>query len=122
MKVRDYRALVVWQRAMDLVEKAYRLSRQFSREERYGLTGQLHRCAVSIPANIAEGQGRESTRDFLHFLAIAHGSLKELETHVFIAARLSYVNHQDQTEIFSLRQEVGRLISGLRNSLRKKRP
>ena len=120
MSIRDYRDLIAWQKAIDLVEKAYRTAKRFPREELYGLTSQLHRAAVSVAANIAEGQGRQSTRDFLHFLAIAHGSLKELETHVFIAERLEYVNKKEQSELIALCEEVGRLISGLRNSLKKK--
>ncbi len=78
MALRDYSQLVVWQKAMDLVETVYRTTKTFPREEQYGLTSQIRRAAVSIPSNIAEGQGRHTTRDFLHFLAIAHGSLKEL--------------------------------------------
>jgi len=80
MKVKNYRELIVWQKAMDLVEEVYKSSRDFPREEVYALTSQIRRAAVSIPSNIAEGQGRKSTSEFLHHLSIAHGSLREVET------------------------------------------
>jgi hypothetical protein len=80
MKVKNYRELIVWQKAMDLVEEVYKSSRDFPREEVYALTSQIRRAAVSIPSNIAEGQGRKSTNEFLHHLSIAHGSLREVET------------------------------------------
>ncbi len=88
MKVKNYRELVVWQKAMTFVELVYRATRQFPREELYGLTNQLRRAAVSVPSNIAEGQGRFSTREFLSFLSIARGSLREAETQLMIAQRL----------------------------------
>jgi four helix bundle protein len=74
MGLRDYRDLLVWQKAMDLVEVVYRFTRQFPREEVYGLTSQPRRAAVSVCSNIAEGQGRQTTRDILHFLAMSRGS------------------------------------------------
>lgn len=80
MKVKHYRELIVWQKAMNLAEEVYRVSRSFPREEIYGLTSQLRRAAVSIPSNVAEGQGRRTTADFLRHLSIAYGSLLELET------------------------------------------
>ena len=90
--MKDYRELIVWQKAMDLVEAIYRTTARFPKEELYGLTSQIRRAAVSIPSNIAEGQARNTTRDFLHFLAIAYGSLKEVETQVLIAERLGYID------------------------------
>ncbi|NUQ61698.1 MAG: four helix bundle protein [Pirellulales bacterium] len=120
MAIRDYRQLMVWQKAMDLVETVYRTTRTFPKEELYGLTIQIRRAAVSVPSNIAEGQGRHTTRDFLHFLAIAHGSLKELETQILIAHRLNYMDQQEQAQLTSLTHEVGRLISGLVRSLMKR--
>ena len=120
MAVRDYCDLVVWQKAMDLVEMVYRMTRAFPKEEMYGLSIQLRRAAVSVPSNIAEGQGRHTTRDFLHFLGVAHGSLKEVETRVLIARRLNYVPEQQQTTFAALASEVGRLMNGLTASLRKK--
>ncbi len=90
MKVRRYQDLIVWQKAMDLVEKVYEITRHYPREELYGLTAQSRKAAVSIPSNIAEGQGRSTTPDFLRHLSIAYGSLLELETQILIARRLKY--------------------------------
>jgi four helix bundle protein len=92
--IQNYRELIVWRKGMDLVESVYRATIGFPREEIYGLTSQIRRAAVSIPSNIAEGQGRGATRDFLYFLSIAQGSLKEVETQVLIAERLAYVANQ----------------------------
>jgi len=89
MKVRNYQELIVWQRAMDLVEEIYKATKEFPREELYALTSQIRRAAVSIPSNIAEGQGRRTTADFLRHLSIAYGSLREVETQALIARRLS---------------------------------
>ncbi len=122
MDIKDYRDLVVWQRAMDLVEMIYRLTRSFPKEELFGLVAQLRRAAVSVPANIAEGQGRHTTRDFLQFLSIAGGSLKETETHVLIAKRLGYLAQDAASEAITLAAEVGRLKNGLVRSLRKRLP
>ncbi|HEX4148238.1 MAG TPA: four helix bundle protein, partial [Pirellulales bacterium] len=80
MSGRNYRDLIAWQKAMDLVVMVYQLTREFPTEERYGLSQQLQRAAVSVASNIAEGQGRESIREFANFLSIAHGSLREVET------------------------------------------
>jgi four helix bundle protein len=120
MAVSDYRDLIVWQKAMGLVEAVYKITANFPREEIYGLTSQVRRASVSIPSNIAEGQGRRTTRDFLSFLSIAHGSLKEVETQIMIAKRLQFICEGKQSEILELTTEVGRLISDLANSLKKK--
>jgi len=88
---KSYRDLVVWQKAMDLVTAIYRITAQFPREEMYGLTSQLRRAAVSIPSNIAEGQGRHGVLEFRHFLRQSCGSLMELETQTLIAERLGYI-------------------------------
>src|SRR5512135_2077752 len=90
-KVKNYRDLIAWQKAMDLVEMVYRLTKDFPKDEIYTLTSQIRRAVVSVPANIAEGQGRASDGEFHRFLTIAHGSLRELETHLFIAQRLGYL-------------------------------
>ena len=120
MAVKDYRELIVWQKAMDLVELLYRRTRSFPKEELYGLTAQMRRAAVSIPSNIAEGQARRTTRDFIHFLSIARGSLKELETQIIISHRLGYINDAQQSELVAATEEVSRLISGLNRSLNQK--
>jgi four helix bundle protein len=117
MKVRNYQDLIVWQKAMHLVEEIYTASRSFPREEVYGLTSQLRRAAVSIPSNIAEGQGRRTAADFVRHLSISYGSLREVETQTIIAARLQYLTKQRCQEILKLAGEVGRLLNGLMSSL-----
>ena len=120
MSVKDYRELIAWQKAMDLVEMVYRVTDAFPRKEIYGLTSQMRRAVVSIPCNIAEGQARSTTRDFLNFLSIAMGSLKEAETQVLISQRLGYLNAPQTSQLLELTTEVGRVISGLTNSLRRR--
>jgi four helix bundle protein len=122
MPVKDFRELIVWQKAMDLVEAVYRMTTRFPKEEVYGLTSQMRRAAISIPSNIAEGQARNTTRDFLHFLAIAYGSLKEIETQILISERLGYIDKDQGDVLVQSTTEVARLISGLSNSLRKRIP
>ncbi|MCA1572997.1 MAG: four helix bundle protein [Acidobacteria bacterium] len=117
MKVKNYSELIVWQKAMDLVERIYEATREFPKEELYGLASQVRRAAVSIPSNIAEGQGRRSTNEFLHHLSYAHGSLREVETQILIAGRLGYLRQSNLDEVMRLSAEVGRLINGLANSL-----
>lgn len=117
MKVKHYQELIVWQKAMDLVQEVYRASRTFPREEIYGLTSQLRRAAVSIPSNVAEGQGRRTTADFLRHLSIAYGSLLELETQTLIATRLNYLPPGRCNDLMVMAGEVGRLLNGLMTSL-----
>jgi four helix bundle protein len=117
MAVRNYTELFAWQKGIDLVEAVYLLSAAFPKEEIYGLTAQLRRAAVSVPSNIAEGQGRWTTGEFVQFLGVAHGSLCEVETQVHIAVRLKFVTPADAEPVFRLAAEVGRLIHGLKNSL-----
>jgi four helix bundle protein len=119
MKVKNYQELIVWQKAMDIVEDVYKVSRSFPREEIYALTSQIRRAAVSIPSNIAEGQGRRTTADFLRHLSIAYGSLREVETQTIIARRLKYIAQSQLDEIMNRAGEVGRLLNGLMNSLSK---
>ena len=109
MKVKNFRELIVWQKALDLVEKIYKASRSFPKDELYGLTGQIRRAVVSVPSNIAEGQGRDSTKEFQHHLSIAYGSLCEVQTQIFIAQRLSYWQEREVRELLSLTEEVARL-------------
>jgi four helix bundle protein len=117
MKVKSYRDLIVWQKGIDFVASVYKKSSRFPREELYGLTSQLRKAAVSIPSNIAEGQARSGTQEFLHFLSIASGSLAEAETQIIIAERLEYLDTAAMGELLNLSAEVGRLITGLRKSL-----
>ena len=117
MAGQTYRDLDVWQKSMSLVVEIYAVSKLLPREEQFGLTNQLRRAAVSIPANIAEGQGRLHHADFRRFLSIARGSLTEAETHLLIANRLSYVSREQIIEVWKLAQEVGRLLNGLIRSM-----
>ena len=115
----DYRDLVAWQKAMDLVEQIYVVTAEFPREERYGLVSQVRRAAISVPSNIAEGQGRRTTDgEFVRFLQIAMGSLAELETQVELAVRLHFLEKQKAIALRSLSDEVGKLLSGLVKSKR----
>ena len=116
----SYRDLIAWQKAMDLVTAIYRATAGFPRDEIYGLTSQLRRAAVSIPSNIAEGQGRQSTREFIHFLSIAYGSLNEAQTQILIAERLKYLNDSDCQSLIEQSYEVARIINGLSRSLTAK--
>lgn len=119
MAIKHYRDLQVWQKSMDIVVRCYRLTSTFPQEEMYGLSSQLRRAAVSIPANIAEGHGRNLTKLYLNHLSIAMGSLKELETHILIAAKLEYVT---ETQISNLMQDctdLGKMMTGLTRSLSK---
>jgi four helix bundle protein len=118
MKIKSYRDLIAWQRSMDLVESVYRETRAFPKEEIYGLTSQLRRAVISIPSNIAEGQGRDSTLEFRRHLFIAHGSLCEAETQIIIAKKLGYLNQTRCEKLLEAGAEIGRIIHGLRNSLK----
>ena len=119
MTVKNYQDLIGWQKAMDLVEVVYHLTKRFPSEELYGLTSQVRRAAVSVPSNIAEGQGRNSTNEFARFLSIAHGSLREVETQILIAVRLKYLQESDANQAIQLCGETGRILNGLMNSLKK---
>jgi four helix bundle protein len=120
MSVRCYKDLVAWQRGVDLAALVYQATEQFPSQERFGLTNQMRRAAVSVPSNIAEGQGRGSTRDFLNFLGIARGSLQELETQILIAGRLKFLSESAVDELSRSAAEVSRIIGGLRNALSKR--
>jgi four helix bundle protein len=115
--MQTYRDLIVWRKAIDLVEEMYRATKTWPREEIYGLSSQVRRAIVSVPAKIAEGQGLGSSRDFLRFLAIANGSLIESETHLFIARRLGYLEEPDLLPLLQQTAEVSRLLQGLIRSL-----
>lgn len=114
-----YSELVVWQKAMDLVENVYGLTEKFPNEEKFGLTNQLRRAAVSIPANIAEGHGRKYTNAFLNHLSIASGSLMELETLFQISKRLGLIDKDTQNLLLAQTDEIGKMLSGLRSSLKQ---
>jgi four helix bundle protein len=116
--VRSYRDLIAWQKAVELVTEIYRVSKKFSNEELFGLTSQLRRAAVSIPSNIAEGQGRLGRKEFQHFLGNARGSLWEVETQIIIARNLDYLSAAEMHDILERSAEVGRILHGLLSSLK----
>ena len=119
-RVSNYRGLLVWQKSMDLVVTTYQVAKRLPAAELYGLAAQMQRAAVSVPANIAEGYGRHHLGDYLHHLSVANGSLKELETHLLIAQRLSFLRERDIEPALTLADEVGRMLRGLALALRKK--
>ncbi len=121
MTVKSYRDLEVWKKAMDLVVECYRLTDHLPKSEVYGLASQIQRAAVSIPANIAEGHGRDHLGDYLRHLSVANGSLMELETHLLIASRLSYVRVSDVEPVMARAAELGRMLAGLSRSLKRGR-
>lgn len=116
---RHYQDLVVWQRAVALVPEIYRLTRAFPKFETYALGDQMRRAAVSVPANIAEGQGRQHTREFLQHLAIAKGSLSELHTLLIVAQRLEYLEAAELGQWEEKLGEVSKPLHGLMESLRR---
>lgn len=111
--VRSYRDLEVWNRAMDLAVATYELTREFPREEQFGLTSQARRAATSIAANIAEGYGRATRPAYVSFLRIAQGSLKELETHLLIAQRVGHCTSASTDTLLSRTDELGRMLRAL---------
>ena len=114
----SYRDLVVWQKAMDLVVEVYRLTKKLPKEETYALSSQMRRAAVSIPVNIAEGQDRNTNKEFCNYLYIARGSRAELETQINICIRIGYLTIEDDIETsMNLINEVGRMLSKLISKL-----
>jgi four helix bundle protein len=116
--IKSYRDLLVWQKGIDLVVEAYRLTSSFPKTETYGLVSQIRRAATSIPANISEGFGRGSRKEYVQFLTVAQGSLKELETHFIVAERLSYLATTQTTKLLSQTDELGRMLGSLIRKLR----
>ena len=115
----SYRELIVWQKAILLVTEIYQATRQFPRDELYGLTSQLRRAAVSVPSNIAEGQARFSRKEFHHFLSQARGSLVEIETQLIIAQNLGYLPTQQSEPLLAQTAELGRILNGLIASIKR---
>ena len=112
-----YRDLKVWRLAMELAEDAYKICAEFPKHEVYGLTSQLQRAAVSIPSNIAEGQARNSNKEFNHFLGIARGSLAELETQIMLAQRLNYLTEEKLNPALDKAEEIGKMLKGLQKTI-----
>jgi len=115
--IQSYRDLRVWREAMDLTEACYRLSANFPLDEAFGMTAQLRRASASIPANIAEGYGRDSTGSYAQFLRIAQGSLKELETHLILAGRLGLAKPEAVGPLLETCDALGRMLRSLIRSI-----
>lgn len=109
----NYRDLLVWKKSVDLVEMIYLLVRKLPKEELYGISDQMRRAAVSVPSNIAEGQQRDSDKDFKRFLAISRGSVAELETQLIICGRLGYLGKSDIDNVLQLCYELRKMLSSL---------
>ncbi len=120
VQIKSFRDLVVWQKAMDLVELIYSITKQFPSDERYALTSQLRRASVSVPSNIAEGYGRHSTLDYIRFLQIALGSLNEVQTQLELGCRLGFVGKDAVIDAFSLCTEIEKMLVALVMKLRSK--
>lgn len=120
MAVLDFRDLLVWQRGMDLLIDIYQFTKEFPRDERYGIVSQLRRASASIPANIAEGHSRDSTKDFLRHLSIAVGSLSEVETFIIAAERLGFGDRDEAPQLLSDCRELTRMMRSLQRSLKSR--
>lgn len=116
-QIKSHRDLIVWQKAVQLVVYLYSLTRTFPKEETYGLTSQIRRAATSIPANIAEGQGRRLSGEYQQFLGHARGSLCELDTHIEVAFQIGYLADPQYQQAREKMDEVGRILNGLLRSL-----
>ena len=115
--LKSYKDLLVWQKAMDLTVEVYRLVKLLPKEETYALSDQMRRAVVSIPSNIAEGQGRNSTKDFVKFLVIARGSQAELETQLQICIKLGYVSEEQANNSLILCDEIRKMLDSLVSKL-----
>jgi len=115
-----YRDLDVWKQGMELVEECYKLTAGFPRSERFGLTSQMRRAAVSIPANVAEGQCRRETKPYRHHVSIAIGSHGALETYFELSVRLGFLSRAECTRVMKRCDSVGRLLSGLHRALKRR--
>jgi len=118
--MKTYRDLQIWQKSMSLVTEIYKISKAFPRDEAYGLTSQMRRCAISIPSNMAEGYGRNSINEYLYFLRIATGSLYELQTQMEISMNLYYLNRDEFDKLYELSREIERMLSSLIRKLSSK--
>ena len=117
---RGYKDLLVWQKGIALVKQVYRITRTFPADEKFGLVSQIRRAAVSIPSNVAEGQARDTTREFIQFVSVAEGSLAELDTQMIIATELGYCRTSDTQEVVELISELRKMLNGLRRRLEDK--
>ena len=116
--MRDFKKLLIWQKAMDVVSAVYQVVERFPKEERYGLRSQVTRCAVSIAANIAEGSAKSSQKEYKYYTEIALGSSYELETHMLIVGRVGWVGEKEVKDIFKLIEEEQRMLSSFIEKLK----
>lgn len=116
-KVSSHRDLIVWQKAMDFTVAVYHLSAKFPKTEAYRLTDQITRAAASVPANIAEGNARGTSKDYAYFLSIAKGSLMETETFLVLAVRLNYLTEEETAAAFAVITEISKMLTALRSRL-----
>ncbi|MFZ5644018.1 MAG: four helix bundle protein [Bacillota bacterium] len=117
--MKNYKELEVWQKAINLVIELYKITESFPNEERYGLVSQIQRAGVSVPANIAEGWGRGSTKEYIQYLRISRGSLAELETHLIIAQKLNYISEENTYKFEKEIISIGKMLNNLMKSLKK---
>ena len=120
IKSGTYKDLIVWQKSISLVTDVYTLTKKFPVDERYGLVTQLNRAVISVPSNIAEGWGRELSKNYLQFLRISRGSLMEVETMILISKNLNFITEKDYLEIQGKIEEVGKILQGLIKSIHQK--
>lgn len=120
MGSRPHRKLDLWQKSVEFVVSVYNVTKSFPPDEKFGLTSQIRRAAGSIPANIAEGAGRRSDKEFIHFLSNAQGSASEVDTHLFVASKLGFLQGNDHEELDRQLDDIGRMITGLTNHLKRK--
>ena len=112
-EIKDFKDLVVWQRAMDLVAEVYQVVKKLPKEELYALSDQIRRAVISIPSNIAEGYGRNSSKEFSHFISIAKGSKSELETQLLLCVKIDYLKESDIQNVMYLIDQVGKMLYSL---------
>jgi four helix bundle protein len=120
--MKTHKDLEVWKLSIEMITKIYQITRDFPKEEMYGLINQMRRAAVSVPSNIAEGAGRNSNKEFLQFLYIATGSLSELETQLIIAYNLGYTDNEQKQDMDTLINTLFKMLSGLIQSVKKRIP
>lgn len=117
--MRDFRDLDIWKKSIDLVELIYIVTKKFPDDEKYGLTSQIRRAAISIPSNISEGCGRNTNKDFIRFLYNSFGSIKEIECQIIIAEKLKYLDRDSFDTIIKELDDIGKMVRGFINYLSK---
>ena len=116
--IKSYKELIVWQKAMEMVENIYALTQSLPKDELFALTNQIRRAAISVPSNIAEGYGRQSKKEYQQFLSIANGSVCEIETQLLLCVRLGYLTEENTRETFQLLSEIGKMIIAIKQKLK----